>query len=102
MGQVISEIYFVVDISIEIRTKTWLSEEELIHRRDFPHIPPGDVTILGSGDGGLRHPILHGRLDVVVSDSGQTCGLVGVRERMWSNPTTCFLQLSLLTHREPG
>ena len=100
MGQIVLEGGFVVDISIEIRTKTWLSAEELIHRRDFPHIPPGDVTILGSGDGGLRHPILHGRLDVVVSDSGQTCGVVGVGRRkdvVRMLPAT----RSLLTHRCP-
>ena len=80
MGQVFPEITF--------------PGEEIRHGRDAPHIPPGDVTILGSGDGRLYHPLVHGRLEVVVSDSGQTCGVVGggLEKGCGSDPTTCFLQ----------
>ena len=81
MGQVLPEKTFPV--------------EEIRHRSDAPHIPPGDVTILGSGDGRLCHPLVHGRLEVVVGDSGQTCGVVrrgGLENGCGSDPTTCFLQ----------
>ena len=54
-----------------------LALKETRHSRDGPHIPPSDVTILGSGDGRLRHPLVHGSLDVIVSDSGQACGSNG-------------------------
>ena len=64
----------------QVPSKRSFPVEEMRHRGDAPHIPPDNVTILGSGDGRLRHPLVHGSLDVVISDSGQTCGKWGLWE----------------------
>ena len=59
MGQVIVELAFRL--------------EQVGHIRDVTRIPPGDVTILGRGHDRLRHPLIHGVLDAVVSDNNQAC-----------------------------
>ena len=58
----------------QVIVESGLELEEVRHVRDELSIPPRNMTILGPGSSGLRHPLIRSVVNVVVSDSGQTCG----------------------------